>query len=551
MAIRALTLGTSGAPEGCLDCDSTLGLNFLWEPQFDSLLDFKVWLAAAGQIFFTLSVGMGTIHCYAAYVKPKDDIALNAMSAGWMNGFVEIVLGASIVIPIAVGYLGLDWVKENAGFSMAFQTMPYLFGKWGVALGTLAGVMWFGLLFFAGITSSLAMGTPWMGFMQDEFGYSVKKSALTFGLITLVMGLPTVFFFNEGVFDQYDYWGATVGIVIFALAESILFSWIFGIDRGWDEINSGSDITLPKIYKPIIKYVTPTILLVIFIGSLVTPKDNDYANAFKNGWELDEGSIIGRAMNMSRPYNRESFADHYEAQVDGVVELQQQDGSFAVIVHQTEAPDEVAAMYVFTEEGQAPLVQSGEVGAHLIFISTDFIFDGAAGPYAEEAAAAPLSVYGQSKADAEELVKKASCPWTIARTVLVIGYVPGLSRSNIILWARGALSRGERIRVVDDQVRSPTWSMDLAEGCLLIAEKAATGIYHLSGPDTMSILELVQHVAAHGGYDATLIDRVSSDTLGQPAKRPPITGFDISKAQKDLGYSPHSFAEVLDVIPYI
>ncbi|NDD47873.1 MAG: hypothetical protein EBZ31_05955, partial [Flavobacteriia bacterium] len=89
--------------------------------------------------------------------------------------------------------------------------------------------------------------------------------------------------------------------------------------------------------------------------------DNDYANAFKNGWELDEGSIIGRAMNMSRPYNRESFADHYEAQVDGVVELQQQDGSFAVIVHQTEAPEEVAAMYVFTEEGQAPLVQSGEV----------------------------------------------------------------------------------------------------------------------------------------------------------------------------------------------
>jgi hypothetical protein len=200
-----------------------------------------------------------------------------------------------------------------------------------------------------------------MGFMQDEFGYSVKKSALTFGLITLVMGLPTVFFFNEGVFDQYDYWGATVGIVIFALAESILFSWIFGIDRGWDEINAGSDITLPKIYKPIIKYVTPTILLVIFVMSLITPKNNDYAGALENGWELDEGSIIGRAMNMSRPYNRESFADHYEAQVDGVVELQTQENGFAVIVHETDAPDEVAAMYVFTEEDQAPLVQNGEV----------------------------------------------------------------------------------------------------------------------------------------------------------------------------------------------
>ena len=211
-----------------------------------------------------------------------------------------------------------------------------------------------------------------------------------------------------------------------------------------------------------------------------------------------------------------------------------------------------ALCHALNVEATAACIEACErVGAHLIFISTDFIFDGTSGPYSEEAQESPLSIYGKSKADAEALVKQATCPWTIARTVLVIGYVPGLSRSNIILWARGALSKGQRIKVVDDQVRSPTWSMDLAEGCLLIAEKAATGIYHLSGPDTMSILELVQQVAAHGGYDADLIDRVSSETLGQPAKRPPITGFDISKAQKDLGYSPHSFAEVLDVIPYI
>ena len=94
---------------------------FLWTPQYESLWDLKVWMAAAGQIFFTLSVGMGTIHCYAAYVKPKDDIALNAASAGFMNEFVEVVLGSLIVIPIAAGYLGLDWVKENAGFGMVFK----------------------------------------------------------------------------------------------------------------------------------------------------------------------------------------------------------------------------------------------------------------------------------------------------------------------------------------------------------------------------------------------------------------------------------------------
>ena len=328
LAIRGLTLGDSGSPAGCADCDAFLGLDFLWKPDFSNLWDAKVWLAAAGQIFFTLSVGMGTIHCYAAYVKPKDDVALNAMAAGWMNGFVEIVLGASIVIPIAVGYLGLDWLKENASFSMAFQTMPYLFGKWGTVLATVAGFMWFGLLFFAGITSSLAMGTPWMGFMQDEFGYSLKKAAWSFGLITLIMGLPTVIFFNQGVFDQYDYWAGTVVLVVFALAESILFGWVFGITKGWNEINDGADIKLPKIYKPILKYITPTMLIIIFMGSLILPQDGDWEKAFKGDWQFDEkNSIIGQLGNNDIKHNRSLFSTDYESDYDNVMVIRTIPGS--------------------------------------------------------------------------------------------------------------------------------------------------------------------------------------------------------------------------------
>ncbi|WP_224998065.1 sodium-dependent transporter [Cesiribacter sp. SM1] len=319
LAVRGITLGSSGAPEGCEDCNSFLGLNFLWEPQFTSLADPKVWLAAAGQIFFTLSVGMGTIQCYASYVRPKDDIALNAMSAGWMNGFVEVVLGASIVIPIAVGYLGLDWVRENAGFSMAFQTMPYLFDQWGTLLATLAGLFWFGLLFFAGITSSLAMGTPWMGFMEDEFQWGRNKSAWSFGALVLLMGLPTVFFFNKGVFDEYDYWAGTVSLVIFALAESIIFSWRFGIDKAWAELNSGADIRIPTFFKPIIKYVTPFIILIVFLGALVTPKDNNWSAALAGNWELDASSIIGRIQNVGVQVNRSYFADRFESEVEGEV----------------------------------------------------------------------------------------------------------------------------------------------------------------------------------------------------------------------------------------
>ncbi|MFN3940520.1 MAG: sodium-dependent transporter, partial [Chitinophagales bacterium] len=185
LGIRSVTMGSSMASPEHPDASSIAGLNFLWTPAFDSLTNPTVWLNAAGQIFFTLSVGMGTVHCYAAYIKSKDDIALNAMSAGWMNEFVEVVLGSMIVIPLAAGYFGVDWLRENAGFGMAFRTMPFLFEQWGNILSILAGVMWFGLLFFAGITSSLAMGTPWMGFMRDEFGWNRVKGATSFGLLVL------------------------------------------------------------------------------------------------------------------------------------------------------------------------------------------------------------------------------------------------------------------------------------------------------------------------------------------------------------------------------
>ncbi|WP_294736720.1 sodium:calcium symporter [uncultured Flavobacterium sp.] len=284
LAVRGLSLGTGGASEMFPDANAWDGINFLWTPQFDSLANPKVWLAAAGQIFFTLSVGMGTIHCYAAYLKSKDDVALNAVSAGFMNEFVEVVLGSLIVIPIAAGYLGLDWVLQNAGFGMAFQTMPYLFQQWGDVLSIFAGLFWFGLLFFAGITSSLAMGTPWMGFMRDEFNWSGTKGAWSFGLIALIMGLPTVFFFQEGVFDEYDYWAGTVSLVVFAFLETVLFSWIFGIKRGWAEINMGADIKVPIIFKYLILVVTPLLLGWVLFAS-VPDMANKIANNDTNNKE--------------------------------------------------------------------------------------------------------------------------------------------------------------------------------------------------------------------------------------------------------------------------
>ncbi|MEQ9304145.1 MAG: sodium-dependent transporter [Marinoscillum sp.] len=299
LAIKSLTLGSSAASPLFPNANAWDGLNYLFTPQYDSLWMPRVWLAAAGQIFFTLSVGMGTIHCYAAYLKSREDIALNAVSAGFTNEFVEIVLGSLIVVPLAAGYLGLDWVKANIGFGVAFQTMPFLFSQWGPFLAAIAGVLWFGLLFFAGITSSLAMGTPWISFMRDEYGWSQNKGAYSFGLITLVLGLPCVLFYNYGVFEEYDYWAGTVSLVIFALAEIVLFSWIYGLKNGWKEINLGAQIRIPIAYRFIIQYVTPTFLIAVFLGATLTPTGNNWLAAFAqlsdgNGWPLDDLSLIGK-----------------------------------------------------------------------------------------------------------------------------------------------------------------------------------------------------------------------------------------------------------------
>jgi dTDP-4-dehydrorhamnose reductase len=188
------------------------------------------------------------------------------------------------------------------------------------------------------------------------------------------------------------------------------------------------------------------------------------------------------------------------------------------------------------------------VNTHFIHLSTDFIFDGTAGPYREDAAPNPLSYYAWSKTEAERIVLGSSLKVAVLRTMLVYGVVDNMSRSNIVLWAKGALAKGQEIPVVDDQFRNPTLAEDLAEACILAAEKNATGIYHISGDDFMSILELVQRVARFWKLDESLIKPVKSDTLSQPAKRPPRTGFILDKAKHDLGYKPHTFEEGLAVV---
>lgn len=180
---------------------------------------------------------------------------------------------------------------------------------------------------------------------------------------------------------------------------------------------------------------------------------------------------------------------------------------------------------------------------HFIHLSTDFIFDGTHGPLDENETPNPLSYYAESKLAAEKIVQASTLHWAMARTVLVYGIVDNMSRNNIVLWVKQNLEQGKVINVVDDQFRTPTLAEDLADGCILIAEKKAQGIYNISGKDFLSILELAHLVADYYKLDKSLIKPSKSADIKQPAKRPPITGFIIDKAKKELGYNPHSFTE--------
>lgn len=292
-------------------CDGMTGIDFLWTPNFDSLANPKVWLAAAGQVFFTLSLGMGAIHTYASYLKREEDIALSSMTAAFTNEFTEIIIGSTIIIPIAIGYYGIDRVVElsqNGGFGLGFRTMPYLFGQWGPVLSALAGLAFFGLLFFAAITSSLSISQPFVAFLSESYEWSQKRTSLFVGVLLFIIGLPAILFFNNGVFDEYDFWAGTVALFFFGMMEVIVFSWVMGVEKGWKLINHQADIRIPTFFKFVLKYITPTMLITIFLAALFKPKNDDWSLLSFKGWPLDDSAVVAELMHQGMDPNNPNIA---------------------------------------------------------------------------------------------------------------------------------------------------------------------------------------------------------------------------------------------------
>jgi SNF family Na+-dependent transporter len=259
---RVLTLG---APDPARPAWSVYnGLGFLWNPDFSALRSARVWLEAAGQVFFTLSVGIGVILTYASYLSKGDDIVLSGLTASGTNEVAEVILGASIVIPAAFVFFGpqeIQSIARSGVFNLGFITMPLVLNK--LPFAQIMGFIWFFLLFLAGVTSSVSLSQPAVAFLEDEFDISRKKAVAIFGVISFLLCHSVVFFLKNGVLDELDFWGGTFFLVVFATIETILFAWVFGMEKAWDEIHKGADMRVPGIYKFIIKYITPLFLFLI------------------------------------------------------------------------------------------------------------------------------------------------------------------------------------------------------------------------------------------------------------------------------------------------
>jgi len=251
------------------------GLNFMFTPVWSELGNARVWLAAAGQIFFTLSVGMGTLQAYASYLRKSDDLTLSGIATAATNETAEVVLGGSLAIPAVVTFFGVTGavaIAKAGSYDLGFISMPLVFNRLpgGAPIAAAAGFMWFGLLFFAGITSSVSMATPMLSFMEENFGWTRKKAVYIVGGVVVAIGLLHIVYYTGGFLEEWDYWAGTFGLVVLALIETILFVWVLGPDNMWRELHMGAAWQIPNFYKVVMTYITPLFLLVMMVWWTIT-----------------------------------------------------------------------------------------------------------------------------------------------------------------------------------------------------------------------------------------------------------------------------------------
>jgi SNF family Na+-dependent transporter len=270
---RVLTLGTPDAAKP--DQNVLNGLGFMWNPKdvATGLRNPELWLAAAGQIFFTLTVGFGSICCYASYLKKKDDVVLSSLTAASANEFCEVALGGLITVPAAFVFLGSAGLVGMGTFGLGFNVLPSVFAL--MPYGNFFAFGFFALLFLAAFTSSLSMLQPGVAFLEEGLGLQRKPALAVLGLVSAFGSLLCWWFSKDlKALDTIDFWIGTMAIYLQGFILILVFGWSqgMGIERGWREAHEGADMRIPSVFKFIMRWISPAflgIVLVMFVLSNV------------------------------------------------------------------------------------------------------------------------------------------------------------------------------------------------------------------------------------------------------------------------------------------
>lgn len=262
IVVRVITLGAPNPDHP--EHNVINGLGYMWNPRWELLSDPVVWIAACGQIFFSLSVGFGIIVTYASYLKKDDDVVLSGLTASATNEFCEVCLGGLMIIPAALIFLGtaqMAVVAEEGTFGLGFVVMPHIFDQ--MPGGMLFSTCFYFLLFLAGITSSLSMLQPAIAFFEEGFGLNRRVSVTLLGLLTFLGANAIILSEGLTAMDTVDNYTSNIGIPLLALFEVFVFIFMIKVAKGIKEASYGADMPIPKVFGFVITYITPLFLFAI------------------------------------------------------------------------------------------------------------------------------------------------------------------------------------------------------------------------------------------------------------------------------------------------
>ncbi len=236
-------------------------------PFWEQLAKPDLWLAAASQIFFSLSVGFGVILNYASYLRKSDDVVLSGLTATAANEFCEVAQGGMITVPAAVVYFGVAGVAGIGAYDLGFKVLPMVFVA--MPAGRVFGFLFFFLLFLAANTSALSLLQPGVAFLEEALELERKRSVALLAIMTMV-GTGFVWYCSRDLkaLSTLDFWAGTLLIYIFSTVQIILFAWIIGVDRGFREAHAGAAIQIPRIFRCVMRFLCPAFLLAVFVAWL-------------------------------------------------------------------------------------------------------------------------------------------------------------------------------------------------------------------------------------------------------------------------------------------